>query len=451
MAARGGQGYKARVPPRSLALMFALALGLRLIVAIALYLGGGADAFLIADSGDYLAIARGELASTQFMPLYPWFLRAHVAMFGPSPVWPVMSQLVVDSATCVVAARLAAVLDARLALPAGLLAAINPVQVVMATLVLTETVFVFFCALALWAAFEWLRAPRWQWSAAIGLAVGFAILTRAMLVPWALGLVVVLMIAARVLGPLTRARAGQAVLAAAVALAIQVPVVLDNHARHGGWGLTAQGGTYALLWVVPLVMEAKDGTPHAEGARQMQERFAALLDAPAERDPYGHSRALSRAAFGVLAELGPVPIAKAWAIGAAINLFAPAVILTQPVRTLPRTGFYATPGRTKLDKVRAFLFENDNPLYGWVLLAAAVGTLAWRAVQALGLWRGVRAAIAGDRVLGAALVLLMVWIGYILAVNGPLASAKYRAPIEPALMVLAALAIRPPPVRGLAR
>ena len=429
-------------------LIFAAALGVRLVAAAGLYLAGGAEAFLIEDSGDYLAIAAGAGDQTQFMPLYPWFLRAHLAVLGPSPVWPILSQLVLDSATCVVVARLAGLVDARLALPAGMLGAINPVQVVMATLVLTETLFVFFCALALWAALKWLRAPEWRCSVAIGLPLGLAILTRAMLLPWALGLAVVLPVAARVIGPVSRARVGQAVAATVLALALQAPVVLDNHARHGGWGLTAQGGTFALLWVVPLVIEAKDGTPHAEGARRMQERFAALIDAPAGPDPYGRSRAMGRAALGVLAELGAVAIAKAYAYGAAINLLAPAVILATPVRELPRTGFYATPGATKLDKVMAFLFDNDNPLYGWILLAAAALTLAWRALQALGLWRGVRAGVRGDRFVGAALVLLVFWIGYILAVNGPLASAKYRAPIEPALMVLAALAVRPPGARA---
>jgi hypothetical protein len=39
------------------------------------------------------------------------------------------------------------------------------------------------------------------------------------------------------------------------------------------------------------------------------------------------------------------------------------------------------------------------------------------------------------------LVLLLVWAGYILVVNGPIASAKYRLPIEPLAAIGLALLV----------
>jgi hypothetical protein len=171
----------------------------------------------------------------------------------------------------------------------------------------------------------------------------------------------------------------------------------------------------------------------------MNQRFAGLTDPAAHSNPFDHSRAMGRAALGVLRELGPAPVAKAWTYGAAINLFSPAVILTTPVRDLPRTGFYATPGDTKLDKITGFLFRNDNPAYGWVLLIAALGTLACRLIQLRGAWRWLRGGIAGNRIMLASGLLCVCWIGFILAVNGPIASAKYRAPLEPAFAVLFAI------------
>ena len=436
-----GPAHPGRINWRALAVVAGLALVVRLAAVLALDSLSGADAFLIADSAAFLHAAHGA-RELQFMPLYPAFLAAHAALLGPDPLWPVLSQAVVDSATCVVVARIAAELAPALELPAGVFAALNPTQVVMATLVLTETLFVFFAALALWAALAWLRRPGWRNAAGLGLVLGLGALTRVMLLPWAVGGTVLLVVLAAALRrPLRRAIA-QAALALGLALVQLGPVLAANYARTGGWGLTNQGGGHALYWVVPLVIEARDGTPHADGARRMAERFEpAVRAAP---DPFSRSRALGRAALAMLAELGPGPVIEAWAIGAAINLAAPAVILATPVRALPRTGFYATPGAAKLDKVWAFLFENDNPLYGWILVVSAAGTIACRAAQGFGLWRGARVALAGNRALGAALVLLLAWIGFILLVNGPVASAKYRAPIEPALAALAALAVRRP-------
>ena len=404
-----------------------------------LVLGWGDAGLLISDSQGYLHLAASGAEQTQVTPLYLLFLTAHMTTFSGSPLWPVLSQCGLDAMTCVTIAALASTLDRRLALTAGLAAALNPVQIVMATLVLTETLFVFFAALALLATARWLRAPSWRWAMAIGLVLGLGVLTRAMLLPWLVALPIVMLVGAVIMRHRARPALGQGVAAALIGMAMLSPVVLDNHARHGGWGLSAQGGSHALLWLVPLVMEAADGTPHDEGARQMNARFAAIVDPDPPIDPFARSRAMSRAAFEVLRELGPAPIAKAWGYGAAINLFSPAVILATPVRTLPRTGFYATPGDGKFDKVIGFLLRNDNRLYGWVLLIATAATMVWRALQLRGLWRGARRAIAGDRFALALGLILVAWIGFVLAINGPIASAKYRAPIEPAMIVLFAL------------
>lgn len=419
--------------------LFVCALAIRAVAAAVLYALDGEAGFLINDSQEYLGLATQGGAQNQFMPAYLIFLRAHFALFGPSVIWPILSQLIIDSGTCLAVARLASELDPRFCLPAGWFAAINPVQIVMATLILTETLFVFACALALWATVRWLRAPNWTNAGLIGAATGFGLAVRAMLVPWTIALPLVLLITVVAARRFRVQAVGHVLLAAGLALAIQTPILLSNHDRYGGWGLTTQGGAYAMGWLAPLVMEARDGTPHGEGARQMKERFAEDLDPAKFTNPFDRSRAMTQAAMTVLGELGPGPIAKAWTYGAAINLLSPAVILATPVREMPRTGFYGTQGDGKLDKIIAFLFRNDNPTYAWVLLIATFGTLAFRALQLRGAWRWLGAGLTGNRLMLASGLLCLAWIGYVLAINGPVASAKYRAPIEPAMAVLFAI------------
>jgi 4-amino-4-deoxy-L-arabinose transferase-like glycosyltransferase len=414
---------------RIAAAIFALALALRLAVIALLYGLWGPEALLIEDSGAYRMAAAEGLRRADMVPIYLGFLRA----FGADPLWPVLGQAVIDSLTCLVIAGMATTLAPRLAAPAGVIAALNPTQLVMTSLVLTETLFLFFCALALWAALAWLQQPRWRLAFAIGLVLGLGILTRVMLLPWALVLpallLAALMIARRPVTPaLPQIAAGGAVVACLV-----LPIAYDNEERFGGFGLSSQGGTHALLWLAPLVLESADGTSHAEGAARMQERFAETI--AGDGDPFARSRAMTAAAFEALAELGPLPLAKAWAYGAAINLFSPAIILASPVRTLPRTGFFATEGEGKLDKIVTFLFRNDNATYAWLLLLGAMGTLVLRLGQVWGLWRLLR---SGDRAVLASALLLLAWIGFVLAINGPIASAKYRSPAEAAFVVLLA-------------
>ncbi|MDP6952434.1 MAG: glycosyltransferase family 39 protein [Alphaproteobacteria bacterium] len=413
--------------------IFALALALRLAVIFLLHGLWGSEALLIEDSGAYRVAAAEGLRRADVMPGYLAVLRACEALLSADPLWPVLVQAVIDSLSCLAIAGMAGTLAPRLAAPAGVLAALNPTQLVMTSLVLTETLFLFFCTLALWAALAWLRQPRWQLALAIGLALGLGILTRAMLLPWALVLPLFLLAAAAiarrpVLSALPQIAAGGAVIACLV-----LPIAYDNQARFGGFGLSSQGGTHALFWLVPLVLESVDGTPHAEGAARMQARFAESI--ASDGGPFARSRAMTAAAFEALGELGPLPLAKAWAYGAAINVFSPAIILASPVRNLPRTGFFATDGDSKFDKIVTFLFRNDNATYAWLLLIGAAGTFALRFGQAWGLWRLLR---SGDRVVLVSTLLLLAWIGFVLAINGPIASAKYRSPAEAAFLVLLA-------------
>jgi hypothetical protein len=103
---------------------------------------------------------------------------------------------------------------------------------------------------------------------------------------------------------------------------------------------------------------------------------------------------------------------------------------------LPRTGFYATEGSTPIAKARNFLAESSSePYLGW-LVVGIVAEWPVRLLAVVGLVVALR-----RRDLRPAGVFAVLWIGYVLAVHGPVASAKYRLPIEPAAMVLAALAV----------
>ncbi len=416
--------------------IFTLAFALRSGLVLTLAALWGPEVFLIEDSGSYLRAAGESPRQPDVMPLYLLFL----ALLDSNPLWVALGQSLVDSLTCVVIACAAATLSPRLGQAAGTVAAFNPTQLVMVTLVLTETLFLFFSALALWAALTWIQRPAWRPALALGMALGLGILTRAMLLPWALGVPLVLVACAAIANHLTWRALPQLSGAGAIALALVLPVAYGNESRFGGFGLSSQGGTHALYWLVPLVIETVDGTPHTESVRRLNERFSERISAETHPDRFSRSRAMTAAAFEVLTELGPLPLAKAWAYGVTINLGAPAIILATPVRILPRTGFFTTDGESKLNKMTNFLFRNDNKTYAWLLIGGTVITLALRVAQAWGLWRLLR---AGDRVVLASTLLLLAWIGFVLAINGPIASAKYRSPAEPALVILLAAALRP--------
>ncbi len=429
---------------RLLWLVFATALSIRLAYVLGLYLGVGPEALTANDSIAYssgagLILDQGVGAwQVDLMPLYMLFLAAHYAIQGTvDPLFPVLTQCALDALTAVMVGLIAGRLDHKLALPAGLFAALCPSLIITAGIIYTDSLFLFFATAALFGAQRWLQRPGWDWAAVLGLALGLALLTRVMMAPWALGLLVALPLGALMLRRFDSRAPLQMGLVALLCAGLQTPVLVRNAVDFDSFGLTAQSGSHALYWIAPLVREAVDGTPQEEGAAELQERFDATA-AGAETNPFRRSNAMSAYALDELGRFGLGAIAKSWTIGAAINLGAPAVILSPPITALPRTGFYDTPGAGKGEKIVNFLFANDNPVYAWILLVSLVGLALARLAQ-LG---GVVSLARRGREVRVALLLLLGWVAFILLINGPIASAKYRLPIEPAMAVFFAQGFR---------
>ncbi len=436
---------------RTLWTIFLAALVVRLTYTLATYAALGPKGLLRDDSLGYLRMGAefterlwsGTLGGwnwlgphLEIMPLHMWLTAAAMSVTGSSgPLAPVLAQGVLDAATCVVIALLAGSLDRRLLSPAGWFAAFNPTLIVLAGLLYTDSLFLFACALALFAAVGWMARPGWRWAWILGAAFGLAALTRVMIVPWAAVTIVFLGIAAAWQGQLGGRRLLQLAAAAGLAALMLSPVLARNYDRQGVLAFTTQTGAYVMLWLVPLTMEANDGTPRRQGVQEMYERFRATPEAAREDQPFARSAAMMSLGLDKLWELGPLAVAKSWAFGAAINLASPAIVQVPAVARLPRTGFYATPGETPFLKLWNFMFGNQNPTYTWLLIAGCLGVAAFRAAQLFGL-----AAACRHPAARIALIYLILWIGYILVVNGPIASPKYRLPLEPAFAVFFAFA-----------
>lgn len=426
------------------ALIFVAALAIRWAYAGTLYGWLGEPALMSGDSYGYLRIAQqlvtefraGELhgwawlgRDLSFMPLFPWLTALNVLLFGSHAAFTtVLCQGVMDAGTCLLVYAMAALIAPRYALASGIIAALNPTQIVLSGLLLTDTPFLFFSALSLYGAMLWMRERSWQAATIIAVGLAGGTLTRVFMLLWCPILVVFLFVAALVARQFTKRAVFQFATIGVVTLLSIAPILARNVTTYGSWTLTSQGGTHLLYWVVPLVNEAKTGTPWATGAKQMA---AELRQRYPQEDPNPFVEVRRHSEFGreKLMELGPGAMAKAWILGAVINLASPAIITVPPVAALPRTGFYDTRGASSTEKILNFLFRSDNALFAWIMIAGIAGVAVMGLLQLIGvfalLWRP------------GPLLLLVLWTGFVLAINGPVASPKYRLPIEPALVLLA--------------
>jgi 4-amino-4-deoxy-L-arabinose transferase-like glycosyltransferase len=421
--------------------LFVFALSIRWIYTLSIYATMGGGGLLVGDSTGYLSdarnmaglIASGKLAGWQWlgtdmstMPVFAWLLTLNVLAFGEyGTLAYVLQQGVLDAVTCLLVYGMAATLTEKIALASGIASAINPTQIVMAGIVYTDTPFLLFVAISLYGALRWIRQPSLGCALMVGIGLGGALLTRIVIAPWVPVLILFLLAVVLLRRTFAIRHLGHAALIAAIAAICLAPIALRNWSEHKVLALTPQGGPHLAYWVVPLVKEAHDGTPWERTAQNMKKRIDARYPAPT-KDIFEVARVSAEVGREALMELGYAAVVKAWVIGAAINLASPAIIQSPPVLQLPRKGFYATPGASPLEKIFNFVFRSDNRYYALALLLGGLGVAIVRLIQLTGFVSLARGAPLST-------LLLLGWIGFILAANGPVASPKYRLPMEPAL------------------
>jgi hypothetical protein len=444
-----------RIAAHPLSTVFLLALLVRLINLA--FLTGNESFFAETDAFAYwklgAGLARPEsfwstlLAETDRMPLYPLLLGGIRHIFGDAPRMVAILQAVIDAGTCALIAALGALISPLVGLIAGILAALSVTLIVFSTQILTETVSLFFFTLMLLAGARFLRHPTNAHAIVAGLAGGIASATRPAVAPLLAAAVPLVLVIA-----LMQRRGFAAALAAALLFAVGAaapiaPVLLRNVIHYGSFSLTTQTGHHLADWIVPLVTQRADGTPYQNTVDRMEALYAqraqAILCAPrklecsAEHDLNGQTNPFQRAAVKsevareAMARLPLSAYAKAWLEGMVVNLASPALLIDPRVRAMPKPSFYNTPGTSLWEKTRAYLFD-DPAAYQVLLIVGLVAMLPILMLEAAGF-------VMLARTLPWAAVCAGGVLAYFLLLNGPVATPKYRLPMEPVLIVLAAI------------
>ena len=422
--------------------VFVLALCIRL-VNLALLSGNDSffaelDTVAYWSTGAKMAAPGGVPATfleiTDRTPVYPLLLGAMRRAFGDAPRLVALVQAAVDAGTCTLIAALGALISPRVGLISGIIAALSVTLIVFSTQILTETLFLFFFTATLLAGAHYLRSPTLGLAVLAGVAGGLALGTRTAVAPMLAAAVPLVFVVAMV-----RRRGFATALAAAALFAVATaapitPMLARNVLHYGHFSLSSQAGDHLAFWIVPLVAQRADGTPYQVTVDRLEGRYQQALTArglPADANPFLRSAVTAEIARDEMARLPPAAFAKAWLEGMAVNLGAPALLADPRVRALPKPSFYNAPGASLWEKTRAYVFD-DPGRYQLLLVAGLLATLPFLVLAAVGF-------VMLARTLPWAAVFAGGVLAYFLLLNGPIATAKYRMPMEPVLIVLAAI------------
>ncbi len=238
-----------------------------------------------------------------------------------------------------------------------------------------------------------------------------------------------------------------ALLFAGAAAAPVAPVLLRNVVHYGSFHLTSQTGDHLAMWIVPLVAQRADGTPYHVTLDRLdalyEERARTFscslrkLDCVAEggsdpqANPFRRAAVRTEVAREEMARLPLAAYVKAWLEGMVVNLASPALLVDPRVRALPKPSFYATAGTSLWERARGYIFDEPGR-YQLLLVLGIVAMLPFLALEAIGF-------VMLARTLPWAAAFAGGVLAYFLLLTGPVAGPKYRLPMEPVLIVLAAL------------
>ena len=379
----------------------------------------------------------GYVHETERVPLYFLYLIPFRALFGETLVPVLISQALLDGATCVIIACFGQMISRTVGLASGMLAAVWPNLIIHSGLVLTDTLFLFFFSLVLLFAARFLSRGRLRDAAVAGLFCGLAIMTRpvALYLPFAM-ILVAPFVAYRHNGNRTRSALAAVIVLVTAALPV-LPIAVRNINHFDTLQLTSVTGTHIQGWIAGYSRGLQDGKSFNESSRQMNEKFRDILKAedvdPASLNQFQISTRQGEHARAELAELPLTVVAGAWFQGMMLNTLAPALLIEPRVRALNKGSFIDTTGGSFVDRIGNFLTANSSGYVAWALFGALTGGIAMLLQFAgwiqLYRWQPYAA-------LFATLVIL-----YFLLVNGPVASPKYRLPFEPVLILFQAIAI----------
>lgn len=236
------------------------------------------ETVLHADAAGYDELAKAMLAEGRFgsgrlsalrTPAYPLFIAGSYALFGPRPWTVLLLQILFDAASCgLLYAALVSVLSRKAALVAAVFYAADPFLILHCSMLLAETLFVFFCVAGLFFLSRALRAPPAAasvWPAAgAGLAFGLAALSRpvAVYLPVVIAAVLLIVLWRRRKVWLLNMAAFAAVFAATV-----IPWCIRNWLAYDTFSLSSSG-QYNLLVLHAAVMEASRRSQPYETVKQ---------------------------------------------------------------------------------------------------------------------------------------------------------------------------------------
>ena len=393
----------------------------------------------ILQTGDFVYQTGSSFnMETARTPLYPAFLSVIWSVTGYNP-WAVISiQSIIDSLSCVMIGLVVSKIIPGYFVLGGVLSVFNMNMVASSGVILTDSLFLLFFTLFLWATLSYLNKSNLKYMILLALMLALSILTRPVsyyLIP-ILGVIFLWYLLSKKKS-LSEAGLHVSVFFFIVSIFL-APLIERNYRQFDTVSITSQAGLHLSRYLVPLAIHFSEGVSYEEAVNEVTgkiERSKQSDQTDNESNPFEVSRYESKVSIERLFELGVARITYSWIVGSTLNLISSGVMVMPWVRGLPHNSFYNTTGGNIIEKVINFISDADSLKYLLVIVLANIISLFLFVIKMSGVYFLVKnpSQYGG----GWVVVFILGIITYFLLITGPVIGVKYMIPVEPFLTVLA--------------
>ena len=404
------------------------------------------SAYLITeDQMGYIQLAQ-QLPDSGFLglnlervPGYPLFLAIINNIFGDN-IWNLIAvQIVLDSLSCVMIGLLAQTIFLKGFWIAGVISVFNLNMIILSASLLTDTLFLFIFILSIFSIVRYLQREHIYW-----LISSIVLLSIATMVRSASYYLLPILLLSLTIWRFWRKDSIVQVGRMIVLYLLIVATILGgihhrNYTQYQSTALVSHTGSHLLNWVVPATYQYSGQGSYKEGYAISRERLRFSLSRDKLKtlpsNQFESSAYQARVGKEILLEFGVVNIVKAWIVGSIINLLAPSLSYAPVVRSIKHPSFYETAGSGAVEKLWNYTQNSSTWLY---LLILAVGTIVsalFLFLALAGVAKVVKAIKNGKEgnIYPVIIIVLLILVGYFLAITGPIIGVKYRLPLEPIL------------------
>ena len=307
------------------------------------------------------------------MPGAFWYYKLLIFMFKENLFLILFFQSILDSLTCLVISKSAKLVEEDLEKIVGFLAAISPTMVISSSQILSDTLFLLFFSISIYYFLVTISKKSIVSPMISGFMLGLSTLVRAASYP-----LIFLSLPVLYIFNFKWMKKNNIFICLTGFLILSLsplsPRLVNNIIYNQTFSLTSQTGTHLSYWFVPNVLAVSKGYDREKSIGIINDKIDSL--GGLTDDSYMNSKIQTSVAIKILSEESIIPILYVWGKAATINIFSPAFLVDQRIRSLPHPSYI----KSKSFKDWINLILENNVYYEYfitVLLSLAISIICF--------------------------------------------------------------------------